>query len=177
MVKLREATLKDLTILKYWDTLPHIIAADPDDDWDWEKELKRNPDWRLQLIAELEGQPIGVIQIIDPEREETQYWGNDIGPNKRAIDIWIGDVDKLGKGYGTEMMNQALGICFKNTFVDEVLIDPLESNFRAIKFYRRLGFKFLKRTKLEKQWCMVYSISRNGWINTKELLPTYPFSI
>lgn len=43
---------------------------------------------------------IGVIQVIDPAGEETQYWGN-IGEGYRAIDIWIGEAEDLGKGYGT----------------------------------------------------------------------------
>lgn len=82
-------------MLRYWDSLPHVIASDANDDWNWEEELHRSLIWREQLIAEREGRPIGFLQIIDPEAEETHYWG-DTGPGFRAIDIWIGAPADLG---------------------------------------------------------------------------------
>jgi aminoglycoside 6'-N-acetyltransferase len=42
------------------------MDCDPDDDWDWERELGRSPAWRAQWIAELNEVPIGMVQIIDP---------------------------------------------------------------------------------------------------------------
>ena len=167
MINLRTATIKDLDTLMYWDTKQHVIDSDPDDDWNWQNELKRDPEWRQQLIAELDGEPIGVVQIIDPEKEETHYWG-DIGPNKRAIDIWIGEEQNLGKGYGTEMMTQALKICFESKEVEKVLIDPLESNLKAIRFYKRLGFKFVEKSTFGGQCCDVYSLSREDWLKSKD---------
>jgi hypothetical protein len=40
------ATSADLQLLRHWDEQPHIIASDPNDDWGWEVELERIPDWR-----------------------------------------------------------------------------------------------------------------------------------
>jgi aminoglycoside 6'-N-acetyltransferase len=127
---LRPATPADLNLLRHWDQQPHVIASDPNDDWHWKVELSRNPDWREQLIAQIKGRPIGFIQIIDPAREESHYWG-DVAPNLRAIDIWIGEETDLGKGYGTSMMQLALARCFADPRVVSVLIDPLASNTRA----------------------------------------------
>jgi aminoglycoside 6'-N-acetyltransferase len=89
-MNLRSATSADLALLQHWDEQPHVLAADPNDDWGWEVELSRNPDWREQLIAEIDNRPIGFIQIIDPALEDSHYWG-DIAPNLRAIDIWVGN--------------------------------------------------------------------------------------
>ena len=55
MINLRPATPNDLTLLQYWDKQPHVIACDPDDDWNWELELDRDPEWREQLISEIDG--------------------------------------------------------------------------------------------------------------------------
>jgi hypothetical protein len=74
-IRLRDATLADLPLLRHWDEQPHVVASDPHDDWQWEQELVRAPDWREQLVAELDGRPIGFVQIIDPAREESHYWG------------------------------------------------------------------------------------------------------
>ncbi len=90
-VKLRPATPDDLELLQSWDRQTHVIAAKGHDDWQWEKELARHPDWREQLIAEVDGRPIGFVEISDPSREDCQYWGGCIAEDHRAIDIWIGD--------------------------------------------------------------------------------------
>ncbi len=159
MIKLRPATIEDLALLKYWDTKQHVIDCDPDDDWNWENELPRNPDWREQLIAELNNEPIGMVQIIDPHAEETHYWGN-VARNKRAIDIWIGEEENLNKGYGTIMMRLAIDRCFDNPKVNGILIDPLKSNTKSHRFYQRLGFEFLEERRFDDSVCFVYELKR-----------------
>ena len=141
-INLRPATINDLELLKHWDTQQHVIDAGDDEDWNWEYELPRNVSWRELLIAELDERSIGFIQIIDPYEEETHYWG-DVEPNQRAIDIWIGEKEDLGKGYGTIMMKLAIKRCFADEKVTGILIDPLVTNLRAIRFYNRLGFEVL----------------------------------
>jgi aminoglycoside 6'-N-acetyltransferase len=159
LINLRDATPADLAILHHWDEQSHVIASDPNDDWHWETELKRNPNWREQLIAEIAGRPIGFIQIIDPAREESHYWG-DISDNLRAIDIWIGEATDLGKGYGTKMMQLAIARCFADSAVTAILIDPLASNTRSHRFYERLGFQFVELRQFGDDDCFVYCLNR-----------------
>jgi aminoglycoside 6'-N-acetyltransferase len=154
--------MADLKLLQHWDEQDHTIASDPNDDWNWEIELIRTPKWREQLIAELEGVPIGFIQIIDPAKEDSHYWG-EVSSNLRAIDIWIGEKKNLGRGYGSDMMRQALQRCFAEKEVAAVLIDPLESNVRAHKFYERLGFRFVEKRKFGEDACFVYKLDRRDW--------------
>ncbi|MEQ8364427.1 MAG: GNAT family N-acetyltransferase [Cyclobacteriaceae bacterium] len=166
-ITLRHASIDDLELLECWDTHQHVIDSDPDDDWDWSNELKRFPEWREQHIAELNGRPIGFVQIIDPAKEESHYWG-DVPNNLRAIDIWIGEKGDLGKGYGTIMMQLAIDRCFEDASVTAIIIDPLESNSKAIRFYERIGFQFVERRVLGSSNCSVYQLSPNQW-QTKEL--------
>lgn len=161
-IKLRPATINDLGLLQYWDKQPHIIASDPNDDWHWTEELKRNPEWREQLIAELGDRSIGFIEIIDPALEDEHYWG-DIEPNLRAIDIWIGEEQDLGKGYGTQMMQLALMRCFQNVAVTAVLVDPLANNTRAHRFYESFSFKFVERRWFGLDNCFVYRLEKRDW--------------
>jgi aminoglycoside 6'-N-acetyltransferase len=106
MLLLRPATPLDAPMLRRWDRKRHVIAArgsDGDSDIEWESELSRQVFWREFLIAEADGRPMGFVQIIDAALEETHYWG-DAEPDLRAIDIWLGEEDDLGRGYGTQIM-------------------------------------------------------------------------
>ena len=161
-MNLRPATFADLDLLRHWDEQPHAIASDPNDDWQWEIELDRTPDWREQLIAEIDGRAIGFIQIIDPAREDSHYWGV-VAENLRAIDIWIGAETDLGKGYGTQMMQLALTRCFSDPSVTAVLVDPLVSNTRVHSFYERLGFQCVERRQFGDDDCFVYRLNREDW--------------
>ncbi|MBK8703118.1 MAG: acetyltransferase [Saprospiraceae bacterium] len=163
MITLRPATIADLPLLQHWDEQPHVIESDPSDDWEWETELLRHPDWREQLVAELDGRPIGFIQIIDPKREETHYWGEEVAENLRAIDIWIGEESDTNKGYGTQMMRLALQRCSAVTAVTAVLIDPLASNTAAHRFYERLGFQFVERRTFGEDDTFVYRLDRDRY--------------
>lgn len=158
-VTLRPASPDDLGLLRRWDRAPHICNNKGDDDWQWQTELHKSPDWREQLIAEVDGRPIGFIQIIDPAREETKYWGC-MSEGKRAIDIWIGEADAIGQGFGTQIMKQAIARCFADPRVHSILIDPLESNHRAHRFYERLGFECVARRQFGDDCCLVYKLRR-----------------
>jgi aminoglycoside 6'-N-acetyltransferase len=161
-MRLRPATPLDLELLRRWDAAPHIIASKGTEDWGWELELVRRPDWREQLIAEVDGAPIGFMQIIDPAREDSHYWG--VCPvGLRAIDIWIGEEAYLGQGFGTEMMRLAIDHCFAAPTVDGILIDPMASNARARRFYERLVFRFVENRRFGDDDCAVYRLARSDW--------------
>ena len=163
IITLRAATIEDLSTLEYWDEQQHVIDSDPNDDWEWATELPKQVSWREQLMAELNGMPIGFIQIIDPALEETHYWGSDVEQNLRAIDIWIGLKENLGKGYGTRMMQLAIERCFANEHVTAILIDPLISNTAAHRFYERLGFRFVENRIFGNDETAVYILERSNW--------------
>lgn len=69
----------------------------------------------------------------------------------------------MGKGYGSQMMRQALDKCFSDPTVTAVLIDPLASNTRAHKFYEKMGFEFVEERWFDEDRCFVYRIEREKW--------------
>jgi aminoglycoside 6'-N-acetyltransferase len=165
-VILRAATIDDSYLLKNWDLDEAVEYSGGDDDsYDWDYELPRNVDWREFLIAEVDAVPIGMIVLIDALREESHYWGQDVPADSWAIDIWIGDQEHRSKGYGALMMQQALQRCFVNHGASLVLIDPLQSNHRAIKFYRRVGFTDVGPRQFENDDCLVMSMTRDMFEN------------
>lgn len=163
-IHFRPAMREDISLLEHWEQQPHTIAATQDEPWNWHQELGRQQtEWRELLIAELDRRPIGFVQIIDPDKEETHHWRK-LAPHLRAIDIGVGEPEDLGRGYGTVIMRLALERCFANPEVMGVIVDPLFSNTTGRSFYERLGFRFI-----ESKWydgmnhCAIYRMNRGEW--------------
>lgn len=162
-LNLRPATLEDAPLLRRWDTVQEVISSDPDSDWEWETELGRDVDWREQWIMQWNGRDIGFLQIIDPQLEEGHYWG-DCGPDLRAVDLWIGEPDCLGRGLGTRIMRIALARCFAPSNVKEVWVDPLASHQIVHPFYQRLGFEPVGERAFDLDVCLVHRLTRERWL-------------
>jgi len=162
VLTLRPATLTDAAHLERWDRDADVIAshgleAQADEIWrdeDWRAEIAAAPAWRRILIGEEDGRPFGVVVDIDPALEETHYWG-DCGPGLRAFDTWIGEAKDRGRGLGTAMMREALAIAFADPAVNAVVIDPLLTNNRAIRFYERCGFRAVEERRFGDDDCLV----------------------
>jgi len=173
-IHLRTAVINDILVLKHWDKQPHVLRArnltEPDTEWNWEAEINRTPFWRELLIGEVDDRPAAFLQIIDPNEEDTHYWGN-VPPGQRAIDIWIGEEQDMGKGYGTVLMQLALDRCFANEAVQTVVIDPLEENKKARTFYEKLGFTFVAQRMFGEDRCSVYQIDRWEWMEATKTQP------
>ena len=161
MITLRAARSDDAPTLRMWDLDDAVgFSGGEDDNYDWDHELPRSVPWREFLVAELDARPIGMVVLIDVRREESHYWGEDAPTDSWAIDIWIGSAEHRSKGFGTEMMRQALARCFDVHGANRVLIDPLQTNKRAIEFYRQLGFKEIGPRRFGDDACLVMAISK-----------------
>lgn len=62
--------------------------------------------------------------------------------NKRGtLGIFIGDVEEREKGYGTEAINLILDYGFNYLNLNNIKLDVVEFNERAIACYKKCGFK------------------------------------
>lgn len=162
-ISLRRARASDAPLLRHWDAQPHVIAAKGTEDWQWETELAALAPGRDPLIIELDGRPIGYVELAVPALDPTAYWG-DVAAGERALDIWLGEPDLLSRGHGSEAMRQAIDRCFADPAASGLLIDPLADNTAAQRFYERLGFQFVEhRTFGDDDHCAVYRLSRADW--------------
>lgn len=158
-LRLRPATAADASILRRWESAPHLDGVLGDDDWMWESTLGETRAAHRPYLAEVDGRPIGFLEILDPSLDPERYWG-DRGPGTRAIDLWIGDPDFLGRGFGRKMMRQAVKICFSDPAVHTILVDPLASNTSSHRFYERCGFRFTAEQQFGDDLCHIYELAR-----------------
>lgn len=180
---LRAATHADIPTLLRWDSDPTVIASasdnpdaatawGEDNDWVENINLYERDVWEY-WIAELDGRPIGAMQLCDPYKEPTRYWG-DIEPNLRALDIWIGEPDARGQGYGEMMMRLGIVASFEDPAVTAIVIDPLASNTRAHRFYQRLGFVPIERRTFGEDDTLVHKLTREDWSKLSARAPETP---
>tara|TARA_Y100000052_G_scaffold26911_1_gene32914 strand:- start:2627 stop:3151 length:525 start_codon:yes stop_codon:yes gene_type:complete len=166
MITLRPAARTDIPLLKAWDKEAHVQFSDPKGSdgsgWEWDAQIGAGWEGFWEFMAELDGQPIGFVQVIDPQIEQSQYWGP-MEAGFRALDIWIGPADMLGKGYGSQMMSLALSFCFSDPEVHTLLIDPLINNTDAHRFYQRCGFSPVGVRDFDGDLCLVHELKRAQW--------------
>ena len=166
---LRQTTINDVPTLRHWDKQAHVIAATGGGDWEWERELAQGTPGIENFIAEINGRPLGFIQICDAVNEQSHYWESYLQlnpePHVNAVDIWIGDEKDFRKGYGTAMMQLAHDRCFSDGECSAILLDPLETNHRAHKFYESLGYQFIQHHTFDDDYCRVYRLDRKQWQN------------
>jgi aminoglycoside 6'-N-acetyltransferase len=165
LLTIRQAVQSDVPHFEAWDRDPGVIACATDDPQadeafgvSWADEISANGPVSCYYVAELNGRPVGAMQVIDPHREPTHYWG-EIATNLRAIDIWIGAPEDRGRGIGAAMMRAVIERCFADG-ADAIVIDPLASSIRAHRFYERLGFRFVERREFGGDDCFVYRLDR-----------------
>ena len=170
---IRPARAADIPVLCKWDNEPHVIQATSSSgtvvqDDDWEDELAPRDDGTSHWIGQVGDTPIGVMQIIDPARERTHYWG-ECENNLRAIDIWIGEKEFLNKGFGSRMYLWAISECFAPDEVTAIVIDPLSNNEAAHRFYKRFGFQFVEQRLFDDDSdCFVFRLERKHWEQIRE---------
>ena len=90
-------------------------------------------------IIELDGREIGYIQSYDIHAENAHPY-NDQPAGTVGMDLYIGEVDCVGRGLGTVIVGDFVGRLFE-AGAPRVVIDPHPDNGRAIRAYEKAGFR------------------------------------
>lgn len=113
------------------------------------KKAIKNPNERF-YIAKLNNKPIGILILDCHPKDEDEYVGE-----VKALYLLP---DYQGKGYGTEMMNFAIGD-FTSLKKTKVILWVLEKNLKARHFYEKYGFRFdgrinIGNDEIEMKYCL-----------------------
>ncbi len=92
------------------------------------------------FLAVAEGRPIGYLQIYHANPDA--FWAGHALPRETfGLDLFIGEADALGQGWGPRFIRLALRRLFVTAEVARVQIDPDPTNSAAIRAYEKSGFR------------------------------------
>lgn len=143
MISLKKMTVKDIDMVYNWLKKPHVqeVWTNTPSLYDdiykkYSERISGNKIFTYIMIVN--GKEIGLIQTYITE-DLKPYLIND---KSMGIDLFIGEENYLGKGYGPLFIRKLVeDVCFINEDVMYINIDPDENNGRAIKAYKKVGFK------------------------------------
>ena len=105
------------------------------------KEVERNPKYFWAIILKETNKHIGNIKI-DPI--DFKHLFGEYG-------IMIGDRTVWGKGIGFEASTTVIDFCFNVLCLEKINLGLHRSNVKALRLYKKLGFKNSLNNKLEEK--------------------------
>ncbi len=96
-----------------------------------------------------ENKPVGYIQkyFVNDWQELGDFL--DYDETVVSIDLFIGDPDFMGKGFGSVMISEFLNkVVFADPSITTCMIGPEPSNKRAIKAYQKVGFRHVQTLRI-----------------------------
>lgn len=131
-MKIRAFKPEDLNLLRVWFAQDYI-QKHWGDHTVWLKEITENlnADWIKYFIVECP-HPIGFLQYYETDKAPLSDWSQEpIGTV--GIDYLIGDIEYLGKGYGSKIVRTFVDTIKSINEYDRIIADPAEENKASIK--------------------------------------------
>lgn len=102
------------------------------------KKIHSNSVWGY--LIQVDDTPIGFIQYYDASKNPDDF-GNVDPEGTFGMDLYIGDTNFIGKGYGTRVLSKFIASIKEKHNVTKFIIDPHAENSAAIRTYEKVGFK------------------------------------
>ena len=142
----RPLTPSDFALVHEWLGRPHVAewwSEQPSHD-EMAEEFARHVDTAHSTrgyIAYLNDQPVAFIQSYVVVDSDPGWWDGEMDPGARGIDQFLGNANQLGQGIGSAMVRAFVDELFRDPAVTKLQTDPDVRNERAIRAYRRAGFR------------------------------------
>jgi uncharacterized cupin superfamily protein/RimJ/RimL family protein N-acetyltransferase len=133
----------DLELLHDWLQRPHVAEM-----WGEVPDLdglrkKFQPHIHSEnvfgYIASLKGSPFAYVQAYNAATIGEGWWP-DARPGTWGIDQFLANETDLGKGFGTQLVQQFCKFVFQAHAAKTIITDPTPKNARAIRCYEKAGF-------------------------------------
>jgi RimJ/RimL family protein N-acetyltransferase len=133
----------DIQQLFIWSQQEHVAAWWHDSrNWNvfYKKYYERlTSDIVRGFIIVIEQIPVGYIQYYRANTSE-QYWCESEPDTTVGIDLYIGEPEYVGRGFGTKVVRAFCQKLFDEYDVKKIVVDPDERNERSIRLFERVGF-------------------------------------
>jgi aminoglycoside 6'-N-acetyltransferase len=132
----------DIPLLFKWLSLPHVS--------EWWRELKDYKKLHEKYVKWINAADVGPYLICHSKKpigyiQWYLYKGEEPLPeNTYGFDIFIADLDYLGKGYGTKIIQQFVSEVILPMKPEKIIVDPEVGNNKAIHVYEKTGFRKTK---------------------------------
>jgi aminoglycoside 6'-N-acetyltransferase len=177
-IRLLRNDAEDLTLITRWRAEPHVHEWwDPDDPPPTFEEVAADYGSRTHpsspttaCLIELDGRPIGYLQFYRWASYADEAWemGVDADDATFGLDLFIGEPDLLGLGYGSRVVAMVSRYLETDRGATRISLTTEITNVRAQRAYEKAGFRRVRE---------VLDIdTRNGqrarcWLMTREAVP------
>jgi RimJ/RimL family protein N-acetyltransferase len=158
---------EDLPMLREWLMRPHVAEwwgpADSIDDLrDDYVAAAEGPKATRAFIARFRSRPIGFIQSYVVAGSGGGWWKEETDPGARGTDQFLSEESDLGRGLGSAMLRAFLDLLFLDAQVTAVQTDPDPRNERAIRCFRRAGFRPVQEVRTPDGPALLMRLHRPG---------------
>jgi RimJ/RimL family protein N-acetyltransferase len=166
-------TADHYALLRDWLERPHMREwwGDPEEELGYIRDMVAGRDTTRPFLIMLGGEPIGSIQnwYIGDHRNEAWLkdhpWLAEFPASSVGVDISIGEAERLSQGIGSAALN-----AFVRRLLDEgretVVIDPGPDNHRAIRAYRKAGFRPVPHLEGRTEGVLIMQYDKNHETST-----------
>jgi aminoglycoside 6'-N-acetyltransferase len=151
---------RDLDLIRRWLLEPPverwwndgIKTPYPDAEIQEYRDAIQGNDPTYRYLALIDTRPVGMFQHYriadDPEYAAALALGEDAV----GVDLFIGEVELIGRGHGAPMLRQFLRhVAFPFHGIDVCVIGPSVKNTAAIRAYLKAGFRPLKQVAVPEE--------------------------
>lgn len=142
-------TLADLPLLARWMDQPHWRAwwsEDAGTELGYLRDIIAGRDSTRAFLFHLDGQPTGYVQVwriadarVEPWLSDAP-WVTELPDDAVGVDLSIGPPDRLSRGIGSRVLARFVAM-LRAEGHRNIIIDPDIANHRAIRAYRKAGFR------------------------------------
>jgi len=144
-VRLVDLVFGDIDLIARWVGERHVSRwwGDPDEVFDELETTFMSPG---HAMIEAEGFKVGVVVYAHPTREELDTAGlHDISTECMDVDLFIGEPDALGRGFGREALRLAVERIFATTTAPQIIAAMSAKNTVALETAQKVGFDTSRR--------------------------------
>lgn len=135
-------------LMRGWLAAPHIREwwGDPDEEFGYIRDMVEGRDTTRPFIIALDGRPVGYIQCWFVGHHQNEAWIADhawlaeLPADAVGVDLSIGEAELLSQGIGS-MALAAFARGLQAQGYRTIIIDPDPANTRAVRAYRKAGFR------------------------------------